>query len=198
MLADQPDATTSGHRTTCAGVASAREAVPDRLVIDDCRAASPRTTLGTRWMGFSDRVMGGVSTCRLVRDVVAGRPCLRLTGRVTREHGGGFVQMALGFAREGQAFDASAYRGVELLVHGNDERYNAHIRTTDVLWYEQSYRLTFWAPRHWHRLRLAWADFAPHGLRVPLNTAGLVRIGLLGWMRELDVDLALGEIALFR
>lgn len=195
MLADQSVTSLPRRR---AGGPPAPEAEPDRLVIDDCRGTSPQTVLGTRWMGFSDRVMGGVSTCRLVRDVVGGRPCIRLRGQVTRDHGGGFVQMALGFASAGEAFDASAYRGIELLVHGNDERYNVHIRTTDVLWYEQSYRLTFTAPSSWHRLRLAWADFVPHGLRTPLNTAGLVRIGLLGWMREFEVDLALGEIALYR
>ncbi len=194
MLADQPRTAMPRRR---AG-AAAPEADADRLLIDDCRAASTQSVFGTRWTGFSDRVMGGVSNCRLVRDVIGGRPCIRLTGRVTRDHGGGFVQMALGFASNDRAFDASAYRGIELLVRGNDERYNVHIRTTDVVWYDQSYRLTFTAARRWHRLRLSWSDFAPHGLRAPLNTAGLVRIGLLGWMREFDVDLALGEIALFR
>lgn len=177
----------------------ATDAPPDgRLIIDDFELARPRTALGTRWQAFSDRVMGGVSALRVGRDVIAGKACLRMVGNVTRDHGGGFVQLALDFAPGGLPYDARVFAGLELLVHGNDERYNAHLRTADVTWYEQSYRTGFVAPSTWTRLRLPWADFVPHGLAVPLDAGALVRIGLLGWMREFRADLAIGEIALYR
>jgi hypothetical protein len=54
------------------------------------------------------------------------------------------------------------------------------------------------APHAWTRLRLPWVDFVPHGLAVPLDAGAVVRIGLLGWMREFRADLAIGEIALYR
>lgn len=172
---------------------------PDgRLIIDDFELPRPRTALGTRWQAFSDRVMGGVSDIRAGRDVVDGKACLRMRGHVTRDRGGGFVQVALDFAPGGAAYDARRFSGIELLVHGNDEAYNAHLRTSDVAWYEQSYRATFHAAPGWTRLRLPWAAFVPHGLTAPLDPGGLVRIGLLGWMRDFRADLALGEIALYR
>lgn len=175
------------------------DAPPDgRLIIDDFELARPQTALGTRWQAFSDRVMGGVSDLRVGRDVIEGKAALRMIGNVTRDHGGGFVQLALNFAVGGGPWDARAFAGLELLVYGNDEQYNAHLRTSDVTWYEQSYRATFVAPRAWTRIRLPWAGFVPHRLTAPLDSGALVRIGLLGWMREFQADLALGEIALYR
>ena len=167
-----------------------------RLVIDNFEQSGP-SALGTSWSGFSDRVMGGMSEGRLDRTKLDGESCIRLQGFVTRKNNGGFLQMALPLSARRGDFDASAYRGIELLVLGNDESYNVHLRTADVTWYDQSYRATFFAPSTWQRLRLPWAAFKPHGLDTPLNTRGLRRIGLLGWMREFKVDLALGEIALY-
>lgn len=153
---------------------------------------------GGRWRGFSDRVMGGVSDAEFSRATVAGRGCVRLSGRVTRDSGGGFIQMALDLGTRGADFDASGYAGVEILVHGNAEDYNVHVRTADCGWYDQSYRATFTAEAVWQRLRIAWSDFQANGVSVPLNVQHLQRIALLGWMRDFTADLALAEIALYR
>jgi hypothetical protein len=142
--------------------------------------------------------MGGVSDAAFDRATVAGRRCVRLSGRVTRDSGGGFIQMALDLGTRGADFDASAYAGIEFLVHGNDEDYNVHIRTADCGWYDESYRATFRAESRWQRLRLAWSDFTANGVSVPLDPAHLQRIAFLGWMREFTADLALAEIALYR
>ncbi|MBT8061863.1 MAG: CIA30 family protein [Gammaproteobacteria bacterium] len=178
-------------------IVSDEEAARDRRLIIDDFADPGASRLGTRWRGFSDRVMGGMSDGTLTRTTVAGRPCIRLTGVVTRKRNGGFLQMALDLAQRPDYFDASAYRGIELLVHGNDEHYNVHLRTADVRWYDQSYRTTFHAAPQWQRLRLPWNSFTPHGLNAPLDISRLRRIGVMGWMREFEMDLALGEIALY-
>ena len=80
---------------------------------------------------------------------------------------------------------------------GNGEEYNCHIRTTDVRWYEQSYRATFTSKPEWQTLRLPWSAFIPNGLKEPLNLKGLQRVALLGWMRDFDADVALARIALY-
>ena len=152
---------------------------------------------GARWRGFTDRVMGGVSEAQFARGTVGGRLALHMTGRVTRDSGGGFVQMALDLGGNGY-FDASAFAGIEILVHGNDEDYNVHVRTADCSWHDESYRLTFRAPARWERFRFAWSDFRGNGVSRPLDAARLERIALLGWMREFTADLALAELALVR
>lgn len=170
----------------------------DRLVLSNFEAVQEFVVPAGRWRGFSDRVMGGVSDAELNRATVEGRGCIRLSGRVTRDKGGGFIQMALDLGTRGADLDASAYTGVEFLVHGNDEDYNVHIRTADCGWYDQSYRATFRAGPRWQRLRFAWADFTANGVQVPLDPSHLQRIALLGWMREFTADLALAEVALYR
>ena len=97
---------------------------------------------GAGWRGFSDRVMGGISNAELDSATIAGKSCIRLIGNVTRESNGGFIQMALYFGRNYDELDGSAYKGVELLVYGNNEDYNLHIRTSDCGWHDESYRTT--------------------------------------------------------
>lgn len=180
----------------------AREARPadgtaTRTLLTDFQAGEPWILDGASWSGFSDRVMGGVSDGQAEVMDVAGRRALRLTGRVTRDSGGGFLQMAMDFGRGRAGFDASAWQGLELLVYGNDEDYNVHLRTADVRWYSQSYRATIHVARAWQTIRLPWSAFTPHEIDAPLDTRHLLRIGLLGWMREFQADLALAELALY-
>lgn len=174
-----------------------RLASGSHLVLSDFGTMPEYVAPGMRWSGFSDRVMGGVSDASLALDEVAGRRALRLTGRVTRDRGGGFIQMALDLAPRGATLDASAYDGVELWVHGNDEDYNVHLRTPDCRWYDQSYRHSFHAARRWQRVRIPWESFAPNDVGAPLASARLQRVAVLGWMREFVADVALGSLALY-
>lgn len=171
---------------------------PDRLLLSRFDAEGEYLAPGVGWRGFSDRVMGGVSDASFGRDVIAGRRCIRLTGTVTRDSGGGFVQMALYLGARRQPFDGSAWRGIECDVFGNDEDYNVHVRTTDCGWFDDSYRATVSVPARWTTLRLAWDDLKPNSVRVPLNPAKLERIALLGWMREFEADVALASLSLYR
>jgi len=175
----------------------AARAEPAPLILSDFDRDEPRIISGAQWRGFSDRVMGGVSDASLDRDLVDGRRCIRLTGRVTRDNGGGFIQMAMYLRGPDGGFDASSYRGIEIDVYGNDEDYNVHIRTADCGWHDESYRATFRAVPEWQTIRLPWSAFKPNSLTAPLDTRRLQRIGLLGWMREFRADLSLAHIALY-
>jgi hypothetical protein len=152
---------------------------------------------GAAWRGFSDRVMGGISNAELNSARVNGKTCIQLTGNVTRESNGGFIQMALYFGRDDDELDGSAYKGIELLVYGNNEAYNLHIRTADCGWYDESYRMTFYAEPSWQRIRIPWEAFAANKVATPLNSSHLQRIAILGWMREFKADVALAEISLY-
>ena len=152
---------------------------------------------GAGWRGFSDRVMGGISNVDLKSADIAGKQCIRMRGDVTRESNGGFIQMALYFGRNYEELNGSDYKGIEVLVYGNNEDYNLHVRTADCGWHDQSYRATFFAEPSWQRLRFAWSDFQPNRLAEPLDSSSLQRIAVLGWMREFKADVALAEISLY-
>ena len=153
---------------------------------------------GGGWRGFSDRVMGGISNADLRTSRVGGKDCIRLTGNVTRESNGGFIQMAMYFGRQYDELNASGYKGLELLIYGNNEDYNVHVRTSDCGWYDQSYRMTFFAKPEWQRLQIPWSAFEGNRIREPLDASRLQRIAVLGWMREFQADIALAELSLYR
>ena len=111
-------------------------------VIDDLSREPPLSTIGTRWQLFTDRVMGGVSNGTMSREIVGGRPAIRMRGAVSLENSGGFVQIAIDLMPDGKAKDASNWAGVELDVFGNGEEYNIHLRTDDLTQPWQSYRQT--------------------------------------------------------
>lgn len=171
--------------------------VKTRLVLSNFEADEEVIAAGASWRGFSDRVMGGVSDAAFRGATVDGKRCVRLTGHVTRDNGGGFIQMALDLGSQGADFDASGYTGVEVFVYGNNEDYNVHIRTADCGWYDQSYRATVHIEPRWQRLRIPWTAFKANGVSAPLDPSRLQRIALLGWMREFQADIALAELALY-
>lgn len=47
----------------------------------------------SRWAFFSDQVVGGVSEGRVTFEQADGQPILRLTGMVSTENRGGFIQV---------------------------------------------------------------------------------------------------------
>lgn len=169
----------------------------ENLILSSFEDGQAKLPAGGGWRGFSDRVMGGISNAEFVQAEIAGKDSLHLTGNVTRESNGGFIQMAYYFGNNNASFDASAYRGVAMLVYGNNEEYNVHLRTKDCRWYDESYRFTFFAKDEWQRVQVPWDSFKGNGVATPLDSSTLQRIAILGWMREFDADIALAELSLY-
>ena len=92
--------------------------IADRI-IDDFSQPGPRTRCGTAWELVSDQVMGGVSDGRLTHEPVAGRPAHHLTGTVSLDNNGGFLQMALDLHPDGNAVDASGFAGLAGALMGH-------------------------------------------------------------------------------
>jgi hypothetical protein len=167
------------------------------LIIDDFLHGGLRAAIGTDWRVMTDTVMGGVSDGRIEPASFAGRSCLRLSGKVSLENNGGFVQASLDLGTSG-ALDASGYRGIELDVYGNDESYNLHLRTADTRIVWQSYRAGFHAGPQWQTVRLPFANFQPYRISQPLDLKTLRRLGLVAIGREMRADLCVSRIGLYR
>ena len=167
------------------------------MLIDDFSGPDFVSALGTRWRGVSDQVMGGVSQETVAYDEIDGRRCLRLTGAVSLENNGGFIQMTLDLAPDGGVLDGSAFTGLRLVVWGNGEAYGAHLRTPDNVRRWQSYRSGFKAVPEWREVRLPFSGFAPHRVEAPLDTTRLRRLGLVAIGRAFQADLAVSEVAFY-
>ena len=146
------------------------------MVVDDFSNAELISNFGTPWRGVSDRVMGGISEASVVRDVIDGRPGLRLTGDVRLENNGGFIQASLDLTTADGALDVSDFKGVRLLVRGNGERYSVHLRTPDNVRPWQSYRAYFTAGAEWQTIDLPFDAFEPYRLQTRLDRTQLKRI----------------------
>ncbi len=167
------------------------------MLIDDFENPEQGSRLGTRWRGFSDRVMGGVSRETVTFEKIDGRECLRLTGDVRLDNNGGFIQAALDLGTWGRSFDATGYTGLRLKVRGNGESYSLHLRTPDNTRPWQSYRSKFTAGPDWQTIELPFAEFQPYRLETPLDRSRLRRIGVVAIGREFSADLAVCELAFY-
>lgn len=160
-------------------------------VIDD---VSREPATAGAWRLFTDQVMGGVSQGIMVREVVGGRPAIRMRGAVCLENNGGFVQIARDLSPEGGLVDASFWSGIELDIFGNGEEYGVHLRTDTTTRPWQSYRQTFTACPEWRTVRLPFDRFVPHRTQIAFNPHRLRRIGLVAIGRAFSADLALGAV----
>jgi hypothetical protein len=170
---------------------------PASLLVDDFSRRDGRSALGTTWEVFSDRVMGGVSVANAGYDVVAGRPCLHLTGRVRLENRGGFIQAAVPLAASG-TLDATTYDGVALSVFGNDERYAVHLKSADLRRPWEYYGAEFEAPRRWTEVFLPFDAFVARATSRPLDPQRLTRLGIVASGRAFHADLCVAEVRLSR
>jgi hypothetical protein len=157
--------------------------------LNDFSGGASGASIDLGWQLSTDHVMGGVSHGVLIREIVAGRPAMRMRGVVNLENKGGFVQMSRDLADNSGSFDASAWRGVQLDVIGNAEEYNMHLRTGDLTRPWQSYRHSFRAAEQWQTVDFLFEHFVPHRTESPFDVGRLRRIGIVAIGRAFTVDL---------
>jgi len=140
------------------------------------------------WSYLADTVMGGVSrgSARIEGDA------LRLTGTVSTENRGGFIQARVAMP-DGLPPGATALR---LRVRGNGERYFIHLRTTRTSLPWQYYQQGFETGQDWAEVRLPLSGFQPSGRMM----AGQVRpedvrsVGLVAYGRDHVADVSLAAL----
>jgi hypothetical protein len=148
------------------------------------------------WRLVTDGVMGGVSRGDMAYLTVHGESCIGLRGTVSTDNNGGFVQIV----RELDEADPSAegFSGITLEVVGNGERYNLHLRTSDLWLPWQSYRAAFATSSAWTRVYLPFSEFEPYRTGVPLHLGKLRRIAVVAIGRDFDADVCVKGLALYR
>ena len=168
------------------------------FLIDDFSRKDQISALNTEWRSFSDRVMGGNSQGQHRFVVIDDKRCIRLTGDVSLENNGGFIQVALSLDDQGQLFDASRYQGIRINVRGNNARYYIHLRSRQTQQPWQYYAVDFQATEEWRTLEIPFSSFKPENLRENLNTAELRRIAIVGAWQEFKADVAVSRLEFYR
>lgn len=163
------------------------------VLIDDFASADGRSTWGTSWQGFTDRVMGGLSDLRAGYREVDGAPVLFMEGQVRLENNGGFIQVRLPLAERG-SFDASAWQGLRLTLRGRPGAYYLHLRTDDTRRPWAYYRAPLRVESDWQTLDLSFEDFKARSLRAALDVSTIRSLALVAYGERFDAELEVRRI----
>jgi hypothetical protein len=120
------------------------------------------------------------------------QPALRLTGSVSTENRGGFIQARMPIVT---ALPAQA-QGLWLKVRGNKQRYFVHLRTSGTVLPWQYYQAGFDVTEDWEIVRLSWADFKPSSgfLRDTPLPQNIQSIGVVAFGRDHQAELEVAQI----
>ncbi len=168
----------------------------EEMIIDDRRNGNTRSNIGSDWRLFTDDVMGGISKGNISAEQYQGKACLRMTGQVSTENNGGFVQMSLDL-NGGKAFDASNFEGLELLVAGNNEVYNLHYRTSGLWMPWQSYRASFKVTPEWGIVKIPFSIMTQYKTSKKFQPKQIKRLGLVAIGKNFDADLCVASVKFY-
>ena len=151
---------------------------------------------GERWTYVADRVMGGVSNGKAEMVRSGSDAAVRLTGTVSTDNNGGFIQVRQRFAAGDWPADA---KGLRILAKGNGETYYVFLRTEGLsrVWY--SYRFAFEAGAEWREYEMPFDQFsASHDGMPDRFTPDIVKsIGLVAYGKDHEADVTLRSVEVY-
>ena len=173
------------------------------LLLDDFQTGDGQAVFGTRWSGFSDRVMGGISEMNLAYERLEDdRLCLRLQGEVRLENNGGFIQARLPLEKNRQRLDASDFSGVRIIARGKPGAYYIHLRTS-ATWLPWQYYgaripLTDQSQASFQTFDIPFENFVGESTRRRLNVGRLESIGIVAYGEAFSADIEVLELSLYQ
>ena len=140
------------------------------------------------WKFISDQVMGGVSDGKLEFINMEGYSFARMTGYVSLENNGGFIQ----FRKEVNGTGHNDSKGLVVNVRGNNQKYFLHIRTTGTILPWQYYQAPFEVTQDWKKIKIAYDIFERSGImlskKVKPKKITSIAIVAFGFEQEVLID----------
>jgi hypothetical protein len=154
------------------------------------------TNQGERWSFFTDGVMGGLSEGQVKINNIKDNKCYQMTGNVTTENNGGFIQIR---ALTNPVIDANQYEGIYLKVYGNNKKYSIHIRTGLTLAPWQYYSFSFVAKDKWLKIKAPFKYFKKSNFYQPkkLSNQNIQSIALVAAFDDFYANICLAEIGFY-
>ncbi|MBL37690.1 MAG: NADH ubiquinone oxidoreductase [Xanthomonadales bacterium] len=171
---------------------------PERFLLDDFDRGDGVSAIGTRWQGFTDRVMGGLSDMQAeVVETDQGK-ALRMTGRVRLENNGGFIQVRLPLAGDRETFDASSYTGIETTLRGRPGAWFLHLRTPECSRPWQYYRAPLPVSPEWSTGTVDFDAFEGKSIAGRPDPSHLRSIAVAAYGEAFDARIEIARVALVR
>ncbi len=148
-----------------------------------------------RWTYVADQVMGGVSNGRaeMVRDGDDG--AVRLTGTVSTDNNGGFIQVRHRFAG-GLPKDS---KGLRISAKGNGQTYYVFLRTEGLSRVWHSYRFAFDVRADWAEFEMDFDQFkqSHDGMPATFKPEIVKSIGFVAYGRDHEADLTVRHVEIY-
>ena len=151
--------------------------------------------VNARWDYVADGVMGGVSSGRAEITGSGWDAVLRLTGTVSTDNNGGFIQVRRRFS---EPWPKTA-SGLRLRVKGNGARYFIFLKTPDLsrVWY--SYRAPFTATGAWQTVDLPFSAFEASHDRMPqsFEPSEVRSVAVVAYGDDYTADVSVRDISVY-
>ena len=148
-----------------------------------------------RWQFFTDQVMGGRSIGKLDFLSEENISFARMTGDVTTENNGGFIQFR---AQLGYKL-MDSFEGIRLQVRGNNQDYFIHIRTKGSVLPWQYYGKKFFASSKWSEVELKFSEFQKSSsfMRKNFKPSNIRTIAIVAYGRDHKAEIEVSELKVF-
>ena len=168
------------------------ESLGEPMIIDNLTSESNQ-----RWVFFTDRVMGGVSSGSLRLIEEEGDKFYKMTGDVSTKNNGGFIQFRADLRN--MNLSENNFKGLRLLVRGNGESYNIHIRTGRTFMPWQYYSVEFKTSKDWNEIIIPFNNFERSNFCQPknFNSKDIATLGIVAYGKDYKADIDLAKIEFY-
>ena len=151
------------------------------------------------WQFVSDGVMGGLSTGKLTFEKEGEVNFGRLTGEVTTENNGGFIQFRANVSFDKTVNQGRMIKGVRLIGRGNGAKYFIHFRTSDNRRPSDYYSAEFQTGLEWDSVDLPFSKFKRRRFdnSILLSAEKIQSMGVVAYGREHTADVSISKIEFY-
>ena len=144
------------------------------------------------WRYIADDVMGGISSGKVEFINVDGKDNALLTGNVSTENNGGFIQIL----KELKDINLSKTDRIRIVARGNNEKYYVFLRTTGTILPWQYYSYEFYVRNEYDEFIMPIKDFKRSGILLAnqINPKKITSIGIVAYGRDHYAELYVKEL----
>ena len=146
----------------------------------------------TKWSYISDNVMGGKSKGSVYYDMSEGYSIAYLSGKVTTENNGGFIQIRKNL----KDINLKNAEYIKITAKGNNQKYFVHLRTSGTILPWQYYQSSFTVTKEYGEFILPISEFKKSGsFQVSkVKPQSITSIGLVAYGRDHNAKLYIKEV----
>ena len=144
------------------------------------------------WRYIADDVMGGMSSGKVEFIIIDGKSNALLTGNVSTENNGGFIQIR----KELKDINLSKADSIRIVARGNNEKYYIFLRTTGTILPWQYYSYEFNVKNEYNEFIMPIRDFKKSGMLLAnqINPKKITSIGIVAYGRDHYAELYVKEL----